>query len=85
MICATKFVAIRYIISGGNVTLHRDVLTSIQSTEQRRALMQAFDKERAYLYHVAKQHLVKSEYVYEVYNEILLAESLVLDPESQMI
>lgn len=69
----------------GNVTLHRDVLTSIQSTEQRRALMQAFDKERSYLYHVAKQHLVKSEYVYEVYNEILLAESLVLDPESQMI
>lgn len=47
--------------------------------------MQAFDKEREYLYHVAKKHLVKSEYVYEVYNEILLAESLVLDPESQMI
>lgn len=68
-----------------NVTLHRDVLTSIQSVEQRRALMQAFDKEREYLYHVAKKHLVKSEYVYEVYNEILLAESLVLDPDSQMI
>lgn len=68
-----------------NVTFHRDVLTSIQSVEQRRALMQAFDKEREYLYHVAKKHLVKSEYVYEVYNEILLAESLVLDPESQMM
>lgn len=64
---------------------NKDVLTGLQSVEQRRALMQAFNVERQYLYDLAKQHLVSSEYVYEIYSEILLSESLVLDPRNQMI
>lgn len=68
-----------------NVTTHEEVLSHIQSVAQRRALMRAFSVERQYLYDIAKRHVVASEYVYEVYNEILLAESLVLDPDNQLI
>ena len=68
-----------------SVGSNKDVLTGLQSVEQRRALMQAFNVERQYLYDLAKQHLVSSEYVYEIYSEILLSESLVLDPRNQMI
>ncbi|MSD83917.1 sodium:proton antiporter [Lactobacillus curvatus] len=66
-------------------TANKTVITNLQSVEQRRALMQAFDAERDYLYGLAKNHLVSSDYVYEIYSEILLAESLVLDPRNQMI
>lgn len=47
--------------------------------------MYAFDAERDYLYDLAKRHVVSSEIVYEIYSEILLSESLVLDPRNQMI
>lgn len=68
-----------------NITFRREVLSNIKSVEQRRALMQAFSHERDYLYHMAKNHIVDSNYVYEVYTEVLLSESLVLDPDGQMI
>ncbi|KRM23651.1 cation:proton antiporter [Latilactobacillus graminis] len=66
-------------------TANKTMMTNLQSVEQRRALMQAFDTERNYLYNLAKNHVVSSDYVYELYSEILLAESLVLDPRNQMI
>lgn len=61
------------------------VLTSLQSVEQRRALMQAFKVERDYLYEQAATHQVPSTYVYDVYAEVLLAETIVLDPQNQVI
>ncbi|GHC08828.1 hypothetical protein [Pediococcus parvulus] len=65
-----------------SVTTDKSTLTSIQSVEQRRALMQAFDEERNFLYDLAKNHMVNSEYIYDLFSEILLSESLVLDPQS---
>ncbi|ANK62373.1 cation:proton antiporter [Loigolactobacillus backii] len=67
------------------VTSNKAMLTGLQSVEERRALMHAFDAERQYLYTLAKRHMVSSDYVYEIYSEILLSESLVLDPKNQMI
>lgn len=67
------------------VTANKTVLTGLQSVDQRRALMHAFNAERQYLYELAKQHVVSSDYVYEIYSEILLSESLVLDPRNQLI
>ncbi|KIS02817.1 cation:proton antiporter [Paucilactobacillus wasatchensis] len=67
------------------VTANKALITGLQSVEQRRALMYAFDAERDYLYDLAKRHVVSSEIVYEIYSEILLSESLVLDPRNQMI
>ncbi|PIO86150.1 cation:proton antiporter [Pediococcus damnosus] len=68
-----------------SVTTDKATLTSIQSVDQRRALMQAFDAERAFLYDLAKNHMVNSEYIYDIFSEILLSESLVLDPQNQVI
>lgn len=69
----------------GAVTADQTVLTGLQSVAQRRALMHAFDAERNYLYDLAKRHVVNADVIYEVYSEILLSESLVLDPRNQMI
>lgn len=68
-----------------NITFHREALSSIQSLAQRRALMYAFDAERDYLYQQAKNQQYLSKDVYSVMNEVLLAETLVLDPKSQFI
>lgn len=67
------------------VTFNKNVFIGLQGVEQRRALMGAFDAEREYLYNLAKEHMVSSDYIYEIYSEILLSESLVLDPNNQMI
>lgn len=47
--------------------------------------MYAFDAQREYLYDLANQHMINSDYIYEVYSEILLSEALVLDPKNQML
>lgn len=67
------------------INTEKRVLTNLQSVARRRALMYAFDAERAYLYDLAKRHVVNSDVVYEIYSEILLSESLVLDPQNQMV
>lgn len=61
-----------------------EMLSNIQSVEHRRALMHAFKAQQNYLYQLAKDNSVKSEYVYELFSEILLSQSLVLDPKNQM-
>lgn len=66
-------------------TIDPTTLSTLQSVEQRRALMKAFNAEREYLYELAKQHIVNSTDVYELYSEVLLAESLVMDPQNQVL
>lgn len=88
MIYVTKFrknTLISFFGQWKAVTANKALITGLQSVEQRRALMYAFDAERDYLYDLAKRHVVSSEIVYEIYSEILLSESLVLDPRNQMI
>ncbi|WP_290123049.1 hypothetical protein [Secundilactobacillus odoratitofui] len=41
--------------------------------------------ERDYPYEQAATHQVPSTYVYDVYAEVLLAETIVLDPQNQVI
>lgn len=65
--------------------LQHVTLLATQTTEQHRALMQAFDAERRYLFDLSKQHMVDTSYIHELYSEILVAESLVLDPSSQVV
>jgi monovalent cation/hydrogen antiporter len=69
----------------GATTHDVTTLSGLQSVEQRRALMTAFAAERAYLYDLAKRHVANSDDVYDLYSELLLAESLVLDPQSQVL
>lgn len=54
-----------------------------EAMQERRALMQAFNAERQYLYDLALTHRFESKVIYDLYSEILLAESLVLDPANQ--
>ncbi|MGV0168766.1 cation:proton antiporter [Furfurilactobacillus sp. WILCCON 0119] len=63
---------------------HR-VLTTMQSVEQRRAAMTAFTAEQNHLHDLARRGLVDSDIVYDLFSEVLLAESLVLDPHNQLI
>ncbi|WP_225427028.1 cation:proton antiporter [Companilactobacillus kedongensis] len=58
------------------------IFTDEQSLQERRALMGAFNTEIEYLYETALKHVIESKYIYDLYSEILLSESLVLDPEN---
>jgi len=66
-------------------TANKAGLTKLQGGEQRRALMHALDAERGYLFQLEKNHLASSDDIDEIYSELLLAESLVLDPRNQML
>ncbi len=44
--------------------------------------MGAFNHETQYLYEMALKHVIDSKYIYDLYSEVLLSESLVLDPEN---
>jgi len=67
------------------VSQHAEKITVLQSVEQRRALMHAFDAERDYLHSLALKHEVPSDEIYDLYSEVLLSESLVLDPKNQLL
>lgn len=58
------------------------LFTPEQSLQERRALMGAFNKETQYLYETALKHIIESKYIYDLYSEVLLSESLVLDPKN---
>jgi len=60
-----------------------ETFTGDEALQERRALMQAFDAERQYLHELALSHQIEAKYSYALYSEILLAESLVLDPANQ--
>lgn len=47
--------------------------------------MHAFNEERRYLHSLALTHQIPSDEIYDLYSEILLAESLVLGPKSRLI
>lgn len=66
-------------------TANKAGLTKLQGVEQRRALMHALDAERDYLFQLEKNHLASPDDIDEIYSELLLAESLVLDPRNQML
>ncbi|WP_318766126.1 cation:proton antiporter [Lactiplantibacillus carotarum] len=67
------------------VSRHQEKITVLQSVDQRRALMHAFNEERRYLHTLALTHQVPSDEIYDLYSEVLLAESLVLDPKTRLI
>ncbi|MCH4009206.1 cation:proton antiporter [Companilactobacillus sp.] len=54
-----------------------------QKLQERRALMYAFTEERKYLHDISLEHKFDSKYIYSLTSEILLSESLVLDPINQ--
>ncbi|MQS75536.1 cation:proton antiporter [Companilactobacillus halodurans] len=47
---------------------------------EMRAFMNAFSKERAYLDMISQSEIKYQDYVYDLYNEVLLAETLVIEP-----
>ena len=51
--------------------------------QERRALMYAFDKQREYLHDVSLEHRFDNAYLYRLNSEVVLSESLVLDPVNQ--
>lgn len=67
------------------VNQSQEKITVLQSVDQRRALMNAFDEEREYLHSLALKHQVPSNEIYDLYSEVLLSESLVLDPNNRLI
>ncbi|WP_125764165.1 hypothetical protein [Companilactobacillus hulinensis] len=60
------------------------LFTPEQELQERRALMGAFNHETQYLYETALKHIIESKYIYDLYSEVLLSESLVLDPENTL-
>lgn len=61
----------------------RPTLDSQEQELEQRALLWAFQAERSYLDMVSqKEHL--RPYVYDLYNEVLLAEATLLDPRNSM-
>lgn len=62
-----------------------DVLSSMQSNEQRQALMAAFKAEREYLLDLEKKGKIDQKIIYTQYNEVLLSESLLMDSESPLV
>jgi len=59
------------------------LLTNLESSEEQNALMLAFQSERSYLLNLAEQSN-NSKVIYDVYNEVLLAESLLLDSTNEL-
>ncbi|WP_334329396.1 cation:proton antiporter [Companilactobacillus sp. HBUAS59699] len=58
----------------------RYVFTGFQAVEERQILMNAFEKEREFLYELLDGvSLEEAQYIYDVYSELLISESLVLD------
>ncbi|WP_125565389.1 cation:proton antiporter [Companilactobacillus insicii] len=60
------------------------IFTPHQKLQERRALMEAFTCETQYLYEIALKHVIDSKYIYDLNSEVLLSESLVLDPENNL-
>lgn len=67
------------------VNRDEEFLSSLQSLEQKQALMLAFNKEREYLYLLEKNQMAETKLVYQLYSEVLLSESLVLDPVNRVV
>lgn len=62
----------------------RYIFTGYQAVEERQILMNAFEEERKYLYDLVDgAELEKAKYIYDVYSEVLISESLVLDSQDE--
>jgi len=73
----------RFLQQWGQSSWEPVLFTGDEALQERRALMYAFDAERQYLYDLALEHRFDTKTIYKLYSEILLAESLVLDPANQ--
>lgn len=62
---------------------HYPDLSPAEKELEQRALLWAFQAEREYLDMVSQKENM-AEYVYRLYNDVLLAESILIDPENQM-
>lgn len=51
--------------------------------QEHQVLVHAFNVEQKYLYNISKENLVPQRYIDEILTEILMAESLIMDPYSQ--
>lgn len=59
----------------------RPEFTGAEKELEMRAFMAALAKEREYLDMVSQSEVKYQDYVYELYNEVLLAETLVIGPD----
>lgn len=62
--------------------VRRPEFTGAEKELEMRAFMNALSKEREYLDMISQSEGKYQGYVYELYNEVLLAETLVIDPNS---
>lgn len=67
------------------IAADRRVMTNMQSVEQRQALMTAFKTEREYLLELQKNDSDNSDIIYNIYNEVLLSESLLFNSDSPLV
>lgn len=61
------------------------VYASLRGMDQQRALMVAFQAERAYLLDQVKRHILDEETANRLYGEVLLSESMALDPKNRIM
>ncbi|USQ68558.1 hypothetical protein M5C72_12050 [Companilactobacillus allii] len=62
------------------VNNRRYAFSGFQAVEERQILMNTFEKEREFLYELLDGvELSEAQYIYDVYSELLISESLVLD------
>jgi len=62
--------------------VRRPEFTGAEKELEMRAFMNALSKEREYLDMISQSEVKYQDYVYELYNEVLLAETLVIEPDS---
>jgi len=62
-----------------NVVKHPE-FTGAEKELEMRAFMNAFNQERQYLDMISQSEVKYQDYVFEMYNDILMAESLIIGP-----
>lgn len=66
-----------------SISNHNDEFTPEERDLERQALLWAFRAERNYLNMVAQREGLH-QYLFELYNEVLLSESILIDPQSSL-
>lgn len=62
-------------------SIQQEEFTPEEKALQRMAFYRVFAIEREYLEMIGQQQSEYREYLLQIYNDILLAESLIIDPE----
>ena len=66
-----------------SISNHNDEFTPEECDLERQALLWAFRAERNYLNMIAQREGLH-QYLFKLYNEILLSESILIDPQSSL-